>query len=63
MAGIQKTLVLREAVEYGSERLLHSEDGFKREDVFTLESPNIIYVEKSYKDWDISAVLEHLGVS
>lgn len=63
MGGLQKTLVLKEAVEYGSERLLRSEDSFKREDVFTLDSPNIIFAEKSDKDCNISAILEHLVVS
>ncbi|XP_054816497.1 sucrose-phosphate synthase 4 isoform X2 [Prosopis cineraria] len=62
MAGIQKTLVLKGAVEEGSERLLHSEDSFKREDMFNLDSPNLIYSEKSYTDCDISTILEHLGV-
>ena len=63
VAGIQKTIVLRGAVEYGSERLLHSEDSFKREDVFSQDSPSIIYAEKSYEDCDISAILELLKVS
>lgn len=63
VAGIQKTLVLRGVVENGSERLLRSEDNFKREDVFSQDSPNIIYAEKSYEDCDISTILEHLKVS
>ncbi|XP_020223682.1 probable sucrose-phosphate synthase 4 isoform X1 [Cajanus cajan] len=63
MAGIQKTLVLKGLVEYGSERLLHSEDSYKREDVFSQDSPNIIYAEKSYEDSDISEILENLKVS
>lgn len=62
MAGIQKTLVLKGAVECGSERLLRSEDSFKR-DVFSQDSPNIIYSEKSYEECDILAILEHLKVS
>ncbi|KAI9099585.1 hypothetical protein K1719_024590 [Acacia pycnantha] len=63
MGGIQKTFVLRGAVEEGSERLLHSEDSFKREDMFNLDSPNLIYSDKSYMDCDISAILENMGVS
>ncbi|KAI4318256.1 hypothetical protein L6164_026045 [Bauhinia variegata] len=62
LAGIQKTLILKGAVEYGSDRLLHSEDSFQREDVFSQDSPNILHAEKSYEDCDISAILEHLGV-
>lgn len=63
MAGIQKTVVLRGAVECGSERLLRSEDSYKREDVFFQDSPNIVYAEMSYEDCDISAVLKHLKLS
>lgn len=63
MGGIQKTVVLRGAVECGSERLVRSEDSYRREDVFFQDSPNIIYAEKSYEDCDISAVLEHLKLS
>ncbi|KAK7322359.1 hypothetical protein VNO77_25738 [Canavalia gladiata] len=63
VAGIQKTVVLRGAVEYGSERLLRNEESFKREDVFSQDSPNIMYTEKSHEDCDISAILEHLKVS
>lgn len=63
MGGIQKTVVLRGAAECGSERLLRSEDSYKREDVFFQDSPNIVYAEKNYEDCDISAVLEHLKVS
>ncbi|KAG5065959.1 hypothetical protein JHK86_009690 [Glycine max] len=61
VSGIQKTLVLKGAVEYGSERLLRSEESYKREDVLSQDSPNIIYAEKSYEDcvifqqfWSIS---------
>lgn len=63
VAGIQKTLVLKGAVECGSERLLRSEDSYKREDVFSQDSPNIMYAEKIYEECDISAILEHLKVS
>ncbi|KAI9099631.1 hypothetical protein K1719_024636 [Acacia pycnantha] len=63
MGGIQKTFVLRGAVEEGSEKLLHSEDSFKREDMFNLDSPNLIYSDKSNMDCDISAILENMGVS
>ncbi|KAH1253468.1 putative sucrose-phosphate synthase 4 [Glycine max] len=61
VSDIQKTLVLKGAVEYGSERLLRSEESYKREDVLSQDSPNIIYAEKSYEDcvifqqfWSIS---------
>ncbi|KAL6219247.1 hypothetical protein ACLB2K_012453 [Fragaria x ananassa] len=61
LAGLHKTLVLRGSVEYGSERLLHSEDGFRRDDVVPQDSPNIALVE-SYQPHDISATLEALGI-
>ncbi|XP_028799181.1 probable sucrose-phosphate synthase 4 isoform X2 [Neltuma alba] len=63
MAGIHKTLVLRGSVEEGSEKLLHSEDSFKREDMFNLDSPNLIYSENGHMDCDISAILGHPGAS
>ncbi|KAL6213055.1 hypothetical protein ACLB2K_012503 [Fragaria x ananassa] len=61
LAGLHKTLVLRGSVEYGSEKLLHSEDGFRRDDVVPQDSPNIALVE-SYQPHDISATLEALGI-
>lgn len=63
MAGLHKTFVLKGAVEEGSERLFHSEHSFKREDMFNLDSPNLVYSQKNYMDCDISAILENLGVS
>lgn len=56
-AGLHKTLILRGSVEYGSEKLLRSKDGFKREDVFPQDSPNIASVH-GYEAHDISAALE-----
>lgn len=61
LAGLHKTLVLKGSVEYGSEKLLHSEDGFRRDDVVPQDSPNIALVE-SYQPHDISATLEALGI-
>lgn len=61
LAGLHKTLILRGAVEHGSEKLLHSGDGFKREDVVPEDSPNIMFVE-SHGAHDISAALDTLGI-
>lgn len=56
-AGLHKTLILRGSVEFGSEKLLRSEDCFKREDVYPHDSPNIASVD-SYEAHNISAALE-----
>ncbi|KAF5479359.1 hypothetical protein F2P56_000191 [Juglans regia] len=61
LAGLHKTLILRGSVEYGSEKLLRSEDSFKREDVVPQDSPNIAFVE-TYGAHDISAALKDLGI-
>ncbi|KAB2635052.1 sucrose-phosphate synthase 4 [Pyrus ussuriensis x Pyrus communis] len=61
LTGLHKTLVLRGSVEYGSEKLIHGKDSFKREDVVPQDSPNIALVE-SYQAHEISAALEALGI-
>lgn len=62
LAGLHKTLILKGSVEYGSEKLLRSEDSFKREDLFPQDSPHITFVEECYGVHDISAALEALGI-
>nr|QHZ00909.1 sucrose phosphate synthase 4 [Paeonia lactiflora] len=61
LVGLQKTLILKGAVEYGSEKLLRSEDSFKREDVVPQDSPNIVFLE-GYEAHEISTALETLGI-
>lgn len=61
LAGLQKTIILKGSVEYGSENLLQGEESFKREDVVPFDSPNIAHSE-SFEDHDISSALEALGV-
>ncbi|PON95157.1 Sucrose phosphate synthase [Trema orientale] len=61
-AGLQKTLILKGSVEYGSEKLLRSEDSFKREDVVPQDSTNIAFSE-SYEAHHISQALEALGMN
>lgn len=61
LAGLQKTLILKGSVEFGSENLIRSEDGFKREDVVPQDSPNIAFSE-SFEAHAISAALEALGI-
>ncbi|XP_024031594.1 probable sucrose-phosphate synthase 4 isoform X1 [Morus notabilis] len=61
LAGLQKTLILKGSVEFGSEKLIRSEDGFKREDVVPQDSPNIAFSE-SFEAHAISAALEALGI-
>ncbi|GAV72021.1 Glycos_transf_1 domain-containing protein/S6PP domain-containing protein/Glyco_trans_4_4 domain-containing protein [Cephalotus follicularis] len=62
LAGLHKTLILRGSVEYGSEKLLCSQDSFKREDVVPVENPNITFIELNSEAHDISAALQALGI-
>ncbi|CAK7344519.1 unnamed protein product [Dovyalis caffra] len=62
LAGLHKTIVIRGSVEYGSEKLLHSEESFKREDVVPQESSKISFVEENYEARDISAALAAMGI-
>ena len=62
LAGLHKTIILRGSVEHGSEKLLRSEDSFKREDVVPQDSPNITFIEESYEAHDILAALEAVGI-
>ncbi|XP_061945178.1 sucrose-phosphate synthase 4 isoform X2 [Populus nigra] len=62
LAGLHKTIIIRGLVEYGSEKLLHSAESFKREDVVPQESSNISFVEEKYEAADISAALVAMGI-
>ena len=56
LAGLQKTLILKGSVEYGSEKLLRGEESFKREDLVPQDSPNISFAE-NYETHHISEAL------
>ncbi|KAK6940371.1 Glycosyl transferase, family 1 [Dillenia turbinata] len=58
LVGLHKTLILKGIIEYGSEKLLRSEESFRREDVVP-DSPNIAYVQNAYEA-HILAALEAL---
>ncbi|KAH7530053.1 hypothetical protein JRO89_XSUnG0025800 [Xanthoceras sorbifolium] len=62
LAGLHKSLILRGVVVCGSEKLHHSEDGFKSEDVVPEDSTNVTYVEECNEAQDISAVLKVLQI-
>lgn len=62
LVGLHKTVILRGSIMHGSEKLLHGEDTFKREDVVPLDSPNIAYIEESYGPQDLSAALKALEI-
>ncbi|KAI3821341.1 hypothetical protein L1987_08907 [Smallanthus sonchifolius] len=61
-AGLHKTVVLKDSVEYGSEKLLRSKESFKKEDMVPTENSNIV-VSKGYEVHDISAALKTLGIN
>ncbi|KAJ6433740.1 hypothetical protein OIU84_017443 [Salix udensis] len=62
LAGLHKTIIIRGSVEYGSEKLLHSEESFKREDAVPQGSSSICFVEENYEAADISAALVSMGI-
>ncbi|KAJ6693195.1 hypothetical protein OIU85_004004 [Salix viminalis] len=62
LAGLHKTIIIRGSVEYGSEKLLHSEESFKREAVVPQGSSSICFVEENYEAADISAALVSMGI-
>eukprot|EP00262_Sarcandra_glabra_P017639 TRINITY_DN609_c0_g1_i1.p1 TRINITY_DN609_c0_g1~~TRINITY_DN609_c0_g1_i1.p1 ORF type:complete len:1023 (-),score=96.82 TRINITY_DN609_c0_g1_i1:436-3504(-) len=62
LLGLHKTLILKGSVLCGSERLLRSDDGYKKEDVVTLESPNVAFVEEGFGRQEITSALDSLGI-
>lgn len=60
LGGLHNTIVLNGTVECGSEKLLRSEENFKRVDVVALNSPRIRVVEDGSEEKDISRALESL---
>ncbi|XP_022718173.1 probable sucrose-phosphate synthase 4 [Durio zibethinus] len=61
LGSLHKTLVLKGSVAYGSEKLLRSEDNFKREDAIPQGNPNIISIETSEAQ-NIAGALDALGI-
>ncbi|KAI4388871.1 hypothetical protein MLD38_001161 [Melastoma candidum] len=62
LSGLHKSIILNGTVEFGSERLLRSNENFKRGDVVPGGSPRIATVEDGLKSYLISAALTNLGV-
>ncbi|XVF63478.1 hypothetical protein PTKIN_Ptkin09bG0089800 [Pterospermum kingtungense] len=61
LGGLHKTLVLKGSEEYDSEKLLRSEDNFKREDAIPQGNPNIYSTETS-EPQNIAGALDALGI-
>ncbi|KAD4385262.1 hypothetical protein E3N88_25430 [Mikania micrantha] len=61
LVGIHKTVILKDSVKYGSEKLLRGEESFKKEDMVPTESSNIV-ISQGYEVHDISAALKTLGI-
>lgn len=61
LAGLQKNIILKGSVEYGSEKFLRSTDSYKREDIVPQNSPNIA-ISESYEAHHITQALEALGI-
>ncbi|KAL8216213.1 hypothetical protein R6Q57_023050 [Mikania cordata] len=62
LVGIHKTVILKDSVKYGSEKLLRGEESFKKEDMVPIESSNIV-ISEGYEVHDISAALKTLGIN
>ncbi|XP_058090023.1 sucrose-phosphate synthase 4 isoform X2 [Magnolia sinica] len=62
LVGLQKTIVIKGSVAYGSEGLLRGEESYKKEDVVPIENPNTVSVEEEFVTDDISAALESVGM-
>ncbi|KAJ9566857.1 hypothetical protein OSB04_002823 [Centaurea solstitialis] len=60
LVGLHKTVILKGAVEHGSEKLLRSEESFKKEDMVPPETSNIV-ISTGFEVHDITAALETLG--
>ncbi|XP_010455412.1 PREDICTED: probable sucrose-phosphate synthase 4 [Camelina sativa] len=58
LGGLHKTIILKGAVGSDSEKLLRSEENFKREDAVPLDNPNISYVKENGGPQDILSTLE-----
>lgn len=61
LGGLHKTLVLKGSVPYGSEKLLRSEDNFKREDAVPQDNSNINSIE-NYEAHNIAGALDALEI-
>ena len=61
LPGLQKTIILKDSVLHGSERLLRDEESYKREDVVPVESPNVATLAGGFDPLAISSVLERVG--
>lgn len=62
LVGLHKTIILKDSVEYGSEKFLRSEESFKKEDMVPPETSNIA-ISKGYEIDDISEVLGNIGIN
>ncbi|XAR55680.1 Sucrose-phosphate synthase [Bertholletia excelsa] len=61
IAGLHRTVILQNSVEYGGETLMRSEESFKREDVFQQDSSNITFTA-GHEVNEISAALKALQI-
>ncbi|KAG7557288.1 Sucrose synthase [Arabidopsis suecica] len=62
LGGLHKTIILKNVVGSDSEKLLRSEENFKREDAVPQESPNISYVKENGGHQEILSTLEAYGI-
>ncbi|PWA55053.1 sucrose-phosphate synthase family protein [Artemisia annua] len=61
LVGLHKTVILKGSVEYGSEKLLRSDESFKKEDMVPPENSNVV-ISTGYEVDDVNAALRSLGI-
>ncbi|KAG8378558.1 hypothetical protein BUALT_Bualt08G0149400 [Buddleja alternifolia] len=61
LGGLHKTVILKDSVEYDSETIVHSEDGFKKDDIAILDSTKMALAE-GFEVHEISKVLGCSGI-
>ncbi|KAJ7541756.1 hypothetical protein O6H91_10G074800 [Diphasiastrum complanatum] len=61
LSGLHKTIVLKSAIQNGSEDLLRVSGSYGREDVVPLDSPNLVHTEGNYSSETILGALRKLG--
>uniref|UniRef100_A0A0D6QTB7 Sucrose-phosphate synthase n=1 Tax=Araucaria cunninghamii TaxID=56994 RepID=A0A0D6QTB7_ARACU len=63
LSGAHKTIILKGALDYGSEKLLRASGSYQREDIVPSDSPNIVLAEGGYNCEAILNAMMNLGHS
>lgn len=58
LSGSQKKVILKGAVERGSEELLRTSGSYKKKDIVPADSPFIFYTNNGFKSADIAKAIQ-----